>query len=101
MRGPERIGIIWSPPALDDLVAVRTFLDAHNPAAAVRLVQRIVLLVETQLPAHPESGRPGRVAGTRELVVTRTPFIVAYRLRRGAVEVIRVLHHARRWPDAL
>ncbi len=44
-------------------------------------------------------GRPGRVKGTRELVVTRTPYIVAYRLKRQSIQILRVLHGARLWPE--
>ncbi len=43
-------------------------------------------------------GRAGRVPGTRELVISGTPYIVPYRVRGGAVEVLRVFHAARRWP---
>jgi toxin ParE1/3/4 len=51
-----------------------------------------------RLRSFPESGRAGRVAGTRELVVSGTPFIVIYRVKPSAVVIIRVLHAARRWP---
>jgi toxin ParE1/3/4 len=47
---------------------------------------------------HPKMGRPGRVEGTRELVVSNTPFIVIYRLQGQHVEVIRLLHSAQLWP---
>jgi toxin ParE1/3/4 len=51
-----------------------------------------------RLSGYPESGRPGRVAGTRELVVARTPFIVVYRVERHAVLILRVLHGKQQWP---
>lgn len=54
--------------------------------------------VET-LSSHPKKGRVGRVTGTRELVIGGTPFLVAYREAAEAVEVLRVLHGARRWPE--
>lgn len=49
---------------------------------------------------HPALGRPGRVPGTRELVVTRTSFIVPYRIMGERVEILAVIHVARRWPDS-
>ena len=72
-----------------------------NPAAARRVALRIVETVEQQLPDNPHLGRPGRVPGTRELVIPRTPYIVPYRVHRNALEILRVYHGARRWPESL
>jgi toxin ParE1/3/4 len=62
------------------------------------MVRRILAAVE-QLRLFPGMGRPGRVQGTRELVVAGTPFIVAYRLKEDAVEVLAVVHGSRMWPE--
>lgn len=51
------------------------------------------------LQRFPESGRLGRVEGTRELVVDRTPYIAAYRIAGDTVRILRVLHGAREWPE--
>jgi len=48
---------------------------------------------------EPAMGRAGRVAGTRELVVAETPYIIPYRVRGDAVEILRVFHAAREWPE--
>jgi toxin ParE1/3/4 len=48
-----------------------------------------------------ESGRPGRITGTRELVVTGTPYIAVYALTGATVRILRVLHGAQAWPDTL
>jgi plasmid stabilization system protein ParE len=71
-----------------------------DPAAADRFVTRIVEAIET-LCDHPHLGRPGRVAGTRELVIADTPYIVPYRVVDDGVEILAVIHGARRWPDRL
>jgi toxin ParE1/3/4 len=71
---------------------------ADNPAAASRMLQRIRTAVE-RLSAAPAIGRPGRVAGTRELVISGTPYIVPYRIKDDAAQIITVLHSAQRWPD--
>jgi toxin ParE1/3/4 len=63
-------------------------------------METIFAAVET-LPRFPQSGRPGRRAGTRELVVSRTPFIVPYRIRGDVIELLRILHGRQRWPDSL
>jgi len=52
------------------------------------------------LPNNPEMGRPGRVPGTRELLIPRTPFIVPYRLVGNTIQILRIFHGARRWPEA-
>ncbi|MCC7348647.1 MAG: type II toxin-antitoxin system RelE/ParE family toxin [Variibacter sp.] len=95
------MNIVWSPEAVGDLVSLRAYIAEHDPAAAQRTAQRIIVLIETVLVENPHMGRPGRVPGTRELVITRTPYVVPYRMRGGAIEVLRVYHGARRWPDTL
>ncbi|MDB5571288.1 MAG: addiction module toxin, RelE/StbE family [Hyphomicrobiales bacterium] len=47
-----------------------------------------------------QSGRPGRVAGTRELLVAGAPYVVAYRVNGAVIDILGVLHTARRWPEA-
>jgi addiction module RelE/StbE family toxin len=69
-----------------------------NPVAAARMVQRIRTAVK-RLARFPALGRPGRVASTRELVITGTPYIVPYRVEGDVVQVITILHTAQRWPD--
>lgn len=89
--------LVWLDKALDDLDAIRAYIARDDPAAATRTAERIFARVN-RLPAQPNSGRPGRVRGTRELVVAGTPYIVPYRVRPGQIDVLRVLHGARRWP---
>ena len=89
----------WSRQAADDLALLRAYIAEDDPAAAQRTALHIIRSVEDLLAGHPQMGRPGRVPGTRELVVPRTPYIVPYRIRNNRVEVLRVYHSARRWPD--
>ena len=90
---------IWSPQAIADLVALRAYIEEDNPAAAQRIALQILRNVESLLSNRPQMGRPGRVPGTRELVIPRTPFIVPYRLVGNTIQVLRVFHGARRWPE--
>ena len=92
---------VWSPEAIHDLVALRAYIEQDEPTAAQRVVVHILHCVETLLPNHPEMGRPGRVPGTRELVIPKTPFIVPYRLVGADIQILRVFHGARRWPEVL
>jgi len=86
---------VWSPQAIDDLVALRTYIEQDNPAAARRIVLHIIQNIDTLLPCSPEMGRPGRVPGTRELIIPRTPFIVPYRLEGKTIQILRIFHGAR------
>ena len=83
--------------ALANLNAEAEYIAEDDPAAAGRVVQRIFRAVDL-LGKNPAMGRPGRVAGTRELVVAETPYIVPYRVRGEVVEILRVFHAARKWP---
>jgi len=94
------MNIVWSPQAVDDLIAIRAYIAAESPAGARRVVPRILHDVENLLPDNPHIGRAGRVPGTRELVVPRTPYIVPYRVQHETIQILRVYHAARRWPDS-
>lgn len=67
--------------------------------AASRIVEHIFESVN-HLATHPLLGRPGRLPGTRELIISGTPFIVPYRVREDEVVILRVFHAARKWPDS-
>lgn len=95
----EGMTIIWSAEAIADLISLRAYIAEHNPDAARRTAQRIIELIEDVLVHNPHIGRPGRVSGTREFVITKTPCIVPYRVRTDALEILRVYHGARRRPD--
>jgi toxin ParE1/3/4 len=91
--------VVWSPEAIEDLSSLRAYVAEESPAGARRIVLRILHAVEHLLPDNPHMGRPGRVPGTRELVIPRTPYIVPYRVKRDVIQILRVYHSARRWPD--
>jgi toxin ParE1/3/4 len=86
--------------AIADVDHIYDFIATNNAAAARAMVDKIDRAIDN-LVAHPRMGRAGRLAGSRELVVSGTPYIVAYRLRGRAVELLDVIHAARRWPDRL
>ncbi len=90
--------LLWTRLAVHDLDAAYEYISEHNAAAAEKTIERIELAVAA-LADHPNIGRRGRVSGTRELVVTGTPFVVPYRIGSGKVEILAVMHGARMWPD--
>ena len=91
--------IRWLDLAVDDLADIADYIAQDNPGAANRVVSRLWSAVYS-LAKQPEMGRPGRVYGTRELIVSNTPFIVPYRVVESEIHILRVLHGARNWPDA-
>jgi toxin ParE1/3/4 len=95
------MNILWSPEAVNDLMSLRAYIAAENPAAARKVVLHIMHNIEQLLPDNPQLGRPGRVPGTRELVIPNTPFIFPYRLQRNTIQILRIYHGSRRWPDRL
>jgi plasmid stabilization system protein ParE len=82
-----------------DLRALHRFVEASDAAAADAALER-VLDVMGMLQEMPRMGRPGRVVGTRELVVTGTAFLIAYEINNVEVRVLRVLHGRMQWPEA-
>lgn len=89
----------WTLPAVEQLHEIFEYIADDSPAAAVRMVSRIRLSVR-QATRMPYTGRPGRVGGTRELVVPGTAYIVAYRVLDDAIHVLAVLHGAQKWPES-
>ena len=93
----------WTDPAETDLLGILEYIARENPTAARRVGQRLLSAVRA-LAEQPRRGRPGRVEGTRELVIPMLPYIAVYRIIEraqstvGEVEVLRVVHGARHWP---
>lgn len=92
--------LVWSAFALADRDGIFTYIEADSPRAAIAVDERIASAAR-RLVDFPESGRPGRVVGTRELVITGTPYVAAYAVTAETIRILRVLHGAQRWPDEL
>jgi len=92
--------IRWFGEAYEDLVEIKNFIEKDNPVAAREMAQRIKQSVDG-LKDYPGKGRPGRVDGTRELVVPGLPYIIPYRVKKNAVEILRVLHGSMEWPEEI
>ena len=88
----------WSRLARADLLGIFDYVAADDPKAALGLVDSIEKGV-VRLTRHPRVGRPGRVPQTRELIIVGTPYVVVYRDVSRAVQILRVLHGARQWPE--
>ena len=91
--------LVWGPRAKRDLRDLVEYIAQESVQRAELVSQRI--LTSAQLLARlPRVGLPGRVQGTRERVVGRTPYVLAYKVVSGRVRILRVYHGARRWPSS-
>jgi len=89
----------WLPQALHDFDEIIDYIAEDNPVAAVEQGDEIENQVAGLLE-NRHQGRPGRVKGTRELVIVRTPYIAAYRIKKDAIQILRVFHGSRLWPES-
>ena len=88
----------WTRVALQDLRHLYEYIAEDNPSAAISMVNRIQEATQ-RLKKHPQMGRPGRVQGTRELIIAGSPYIVVYVLSDSEIQIVAVIHSAMRWPD--
>jgi plasmid stabilization system protein ParE len=88
--------IRWLVGATLSLRLVHSHIAVENRLAARRVVQA-VRAATTKLGEFPESGRPGTVAGTREIIVPNLPYVIVYRVVKGGVEIIRIFHTSTDW----
>jgi addiction module RelE/StbE family toxin len=90
--------IVWDVRAVADLQGILDYIEDRNPPAA-QATYRLITGAVRQLGSHPFLGRAGRVAGTREMIVNGTPYMIAYDIGDQIVTIIAVLHTSRQWPD--
>ena len=88
----------WTKLADRDLDEIAAYIGQDSPVAAARVMLELIDQTEASLSRHVALGRPGRVVGTRELVVRGLPYIIPYRVRDNCIEILRVLHTSRRRP---
>jgi toxin ParE1/3/4 len=91
--------VLWANEALREIEAIVAYIAQDSPSAALALGDLIFNRVEAVLPENPKAGRPGRVDGTRELVV-HASYLVAYRQTATSIEILTVRHASRLWPGS-
>ena len=92
--------LAWSRRARQHLIDLRSYVALDKPEAAEHLGIRIVECVE-QLRLHPLAGSPGQIAGTRELAIAGTPYVVPYRIRPRSIDMLGVFQGRQKWPKNL
>jgi toxin ParE1/3/4 len=95
------VRVEWLPPAQQNLAEIVGYIASDNSVAVAYGVHGEITGQVDHLRDNPHLGRPGRRRGTRELVINRTPYIVAYRIDGDVVQIVHVRHGARRWPRRL
>ncbi|HHO48999.1 MAG TPA: type II toxin-antitoxin system RelE/ParE family toxin [Desulfobacteraceae bacterium] len=90
--------IRWTRKALVNLENAVNYIAADSPGNARKVAQKIRDSIYL-LSGQPTMGRPGRVAGTRELVISGLPFIVSYAEYNGEIVILRIIHTSMKWPD--
>ena len=88
----------WTPRARAERSNAIDHIAQNSLTAALSQLDRIEQQTD-MLIQHPEIGRAGRKQGTRELVISRTPFIIIYRIKNERIEIMRLLHGAQQWPQ--
>jgi toxin ParE1/3/4 len=92
--------IKWTEQATQQLDQAHDYIAfSNNREVAARITTQIVTGVQ-QLAAFPMSGKAGRVPGTRELVISNTPFIAAYAIDKTDIVILAIYHGAQRWPES-
>ncbi len=92
-----KYNIKFSNSSIKDLDAIQKYIYENNREAAKEVVSYIIKSIETILPENPAAGRSGRVLRTRELVITKYPYIVPYQIRNETIYILRILHTSRKW----
>ena len=95
------MNIRFTRTALSDVQYISEYLTQESSDSISHTVLSRIYDAIKSLTQFPEQGRKGRIAGTRELIVSQLPFIVAYRVQKDELQILTVMHAARRWPTDL
>jgi toxin ParE1/3/4 len=94
----QELQVRWTPSALRDLREITRYIRRDSPIAARAVAQKLFNEARS-LSSLPGRGRTGRIENTRELIVPHLPYIIVYQIDISAIQVLRVYHAARNWPE--
>jgi len=92
-----KYNVKFSASAAEDLKTIQEYICENNREAAKKVVAHIIKEIETVIVPNPGAGRAGRVLRTRELVISKYPYIIPYQVRENTIYILRVLHTSRKW----
>ena len=87
----------FTSSALKDLKSIQEYIYENNREAVQKVVSQIIEKIETVITPNPAAGRAGRIPRTRELVISKYPYVVPYQVREDVIYILRVLHTSRKW----
>ncbi len=88
----------WTEKAKNRLEEIEAYVARESPAAAKNIILAIIKKTAEQLSKYPESGKPGRLTGTRELLFSDSPYLVVYTVRHNTVTILTIFHTAQNFP---
>ena len=91
----------WTRLALRDMVCLYDYIAEDSQHAARKTVSIIYDAATQMLKKFPDAGRPGRCRGTRELILSRVPFIIVYVIKGDELHIVSVIHTSMKWPDKI
>jgi len=90
--------IVWTKKSINNLDSIDEYISKDNPVIAAEVVMNIFESVQ-KLKNYPGLGRQGRVEDTRELVISKYPYVVPYRIEENVIFILRVVHTSMKWPN--
>jgi toxin ParE1/3/4 len=93
--------IEWTEQAIHQLDQAHDYIALSNSEEVAARITTLIVTTVQQLAVFPMSGRSGRIPGTRELVISTTPFIAAYAVDRDRIVILAIYHGAQQWPEAI
>lgn len=85
------MAVLWSKKAKNDLFKVEMYSQQFGKDVVLELMAFLFKSIES-LELWPNLGKAGRLPGTRELVLSKYPFLVVYRYQEETIEILRVFH---------
>lgn len=93
--------IVWTEHATQQLDHVHEYIALSNSEKVAAQVTMGIVASVQRLTTFPMSGRPGRISGTRELVIPNSPFVAAYSIEDERIVILAIYHGAQKWPGTL
>jgi addiction module RelE/StbE family toxin len=93
--------INWSQSSRQDILEVLAYFTSIEEDATGKNIVSTIIGSTDRLLSYPLSGKPGRSAETREIVVKKIPYVIIYKINADRIEILRVLHTSRLFPESM